>query len=77
MHFKCKWSLFTIDEIHYIGKLTNATNTGLSETKLDITVSNSELGCELRHQCGQPRSQSNFKKIALAPHDFAGNFYLI
>ena len=21
--------------------------------------------------------QSNFKKIALAPHDFAGNFYLI
>ena len=22
----------------------------------------------------QPRPQSNFKKIALAPHDFAGNF---
>ena len=25
----------------------------------------------------QPRPQSNFKKIALAPHDFAGNLYLI
>ena len=25
----------------------------------------------------QPRPQSNFKKIALAPHDYAGNFYLI
>ena len=25
----------------------------------------------------QPRPQSNLKKIALAPHDFAGNFYLI
>ena len=25
----------------------------------------------------QPRPQSNFKKIALAPHDFAGNFYPI
>ena len=24
-----------------------------------------------------PRPQSNFKKIALGPHDFAGNFYLI
>ena len=23
----------------------------------------------------QPRPQSNSKKIALAPHDFAGNFY--
>ena len=25
----------------------------------------------------QPRPQSNFKKITLEPHDFAGNFYLI
>ena len=25
----------------------------------------------------QPRPQSNFKKIALAPHDFEGNLYLI
>ena len=25
----------------------------------------------------QPCPQSNFKKIALAPHDFAGNVYLI
>ena len=25
----------------------------------------------------QPRPRSNFKKIALAPHDFAGNLYLI
>ena len=25
----------------------------------------------------QPSPQSNFKKIALASHDFAGNFYLI
>ena len=25
----------------------------------------------------QPRPQSNFKKIALAPHEHAGNFYLI
>ena len=25
----------------------------------------------------QPRPQGNFKKIALAPHDFAGNLYLI
>ena len=25
----------------------------------------------------QTRPQSNFKKIALAPHDFAGNLYLI
>ena len=25
----------------------------------------------------QPCPQSNFKKIALALHDFAGNFYLI
>ena len=25
----------------------------------------------------QPRPQSNFKKIALARHDCAGNFYLI
>ena len=25
----------------------------------------------------QPRPQSNFKKIALAPHHFAGNLYLI
>ena len=25
----------------------------------------------------QPRPQSNFKKLALAPHDFAGNFCLI
>ena len=25
----------------------------------------------------QPRPQSNFKKIALAPYGFAGNFYLI
>ena len=25
----------------------------------------------------QPRPQSNFKKIALARHDFAENFYLI
>ena len=25
----------------------------------------------------QPRPQSNFKKLVLAPHDFAGNFYLI
>ena len=25
----------------------------------------------------QLRPQSSFKKIALAPHDFAGNFYLI
>ena len=26
---------------------------------------------------GQPRPQSNLKKIALPLHDFAGNFYLI
>ena len=25
----------------------------------------------------QPRPQSNFKRIALAPRDFAGNLYLI
>ena len=25
----------------------------------------------------QPHSQSNFRKIAMVPHDFAGNFYLI
>ena len=25
----------------------------------------------------QPRPQSNFKKITLAPHDYAGNFFLI
>ena len=25
----------------------------------------------------QPRTQSNFKKIAMAPHGFAGNFYLV
>ena len=25
----------------------------------------------------QPRLQGNFKNIALAPHDFTGNFYLI
>ena len=25
----------------------------------------------------QPRPQSNFKKIVLAPQDFAGNLYLI
>ena len=25
----------------------------------------------------QPRPQRNFKKIALAPHDFAGKFYSI
>ena len=25
----------------------------------------------------QPRPQSNFKKIALAPHDFGENFHLI
>ena len=29
------------------------------------------------HLDAQPRPQSNFKKIALAPHDFAGNLYLI
>ena len=28
-------------------------------------------------QTRQPRPQRNFKKIALAPHDVAGNFYLI
>ena len=27
--------------------------------------------------CNQPRPQSNFKEIALAPDEFAGNFYLI
>ena len=25
----------------------------------------------------QPRPRSNFEKTALAPHDFAGSFYLI
>ena len=30
-----------------------------------------------REKVEQPRPQSNFKKIALAPHDFAGNFYPI
>ena len=32
-----------IDEMRYIAKLTNATITGLSETKLDSTVLSSEL----------------------------------
>ena len=36
-------SLSKIDEICYIAKLKNATVIGLSETKLDNTVLNSEL----------------------------------
>ena len=32
---------------------------------------------EVNVKTNHPRPQSNLKKITLAPHDFAGNFYLI
>ena len=35
-----------IDDVRYIAKLTNATVIGLSETKLDNTVVNSEIETE-------------------------------
>ena len=35
-----------IDDVRYIAKLTNATAIGLSETKLDNTVVNSEIETE-------------------------------
>ena len=39
--------LSKIKEMHCIAKLANATVTGLSETKLDNTVLNSELEIEV------------------------------
>ena len=43
IHLNVSSFLSVIDEIRYIAKLTNATVTGLSKTKLDNTVLNSEL----------------------------------
>ena len=38
-------------------------------------VDDALVATEIAHV--QPRPQSNVKKIALAPHDFEGNFYPI
>ena len=47
--------------------------------KKQDTISMLTKWCEQFKEYGmfriQPRPQSNFKKLALAPHDFAGNFY--
>ena len=43
----------------------------------EILLGNSKNVICIEQSRFQPRSQSNFKKIALALHDFAGNFYLI
>ena len=48
-----------------LSNLVNNLAEGIQKTK-----------CEYDHD-NQPRPKSNFKKLALAPHDFAVNFYLI
>ena len=46
IHLNINSILPKIDEIRYIAKLTNATLTGLSETKLDNAVLSIELEIE-------------------------------
>ena len=47
------------------------------KTRLDISEDGKVLTSRKTNTRKHPRPQSNFYKIALATHDFAGNFYLI